>query len=193
MGDVSNTVFIYSLYPEENCTLGTQTFSSRPLSISLLRHVQLEDDVAFHPDDIHTTCSERISLYIGFEDGSLFRAFVDPNNGEFRETRTRSVGTKPVQLFKLTVGTTECVLVRGVKCWLYYTHLKKDMMTPLSYFFLDCATSFTSSRYPNGVIGCVNQSLRVFTIDRLGDCFSQVFVTIFGIFFLFRIVDFFFV
>ena len=70
---------------------------------------------------------------------------------------------------------------------------KKRHDDPFVLFFLDCATSFTSSRYPNGVIGCVNQSLRVLTIDRLGDCFSQVFVTIFGIFFLFRIVDFFFV
>jgi len=180
VGDTSNTCRIFSLYPDEDFErLSVQTLSSIPKSVCLLTvpsTLESSSSSSFSTSSNGPTVSANDDLYlsIGLTDGVLLRTVVDPLTGQIADTRRRFLGSKPVQLFKIRMGDEVSMLAKSTRCWLCYNHQGKFFMTPLSYVPLQSATSFCSEQCPNGVVGYLDATLRIFTIDRLGDTFNQV-------------------
>jgi len=136
-----------------------------------------DDDLvssSFSSSSSSSVSSDELFLSVGLSDGVLLRTVVDSVTGEITDTRRRFLGAKPVQLFKIKMGDTVHMLAKSTRCWLCYNHQGKFFMTPLSYVPLQCATNFSSEQCSNGVVGFFETTLRIFTIDRLGDTFNQV-------------------
>ena len=66
------------------------------------------------------------------------------------------------------------MFVKSNRCWLRYAHQSRFIMTPLSYIPIQWATSLSTKQCPSGVVGFVDSTLRIFTIDRLCSVFNQV-------------------
>lgn len=179
VGDTNNTVRIYSLYPDEHFErLSSQMVSAQPRSLCMLSVPAYRDGDESESQDAFSipssSTSDTLFLSIGLQDGVLLRTVVDNVTGDIKDTRQRFLGSKPVQLHKIQMGNTVNMLARSTRCWLCYTHQGKYFMTPLSYVPLQSATNFSSEQCPNGIVGFLDASLRIFSIDRLGDTFNQV-------------------
>ena len=53
------------------------------------------------------------------------------------------------------------------------SHMGRYQLTPLSYEGLDHASSFASDQCAEGVCAIAKSSLRILTIERLGEVFNQ--------------------
>eukprot|EP00211_Chloroparvula_japonica_P000395 CAMPEP_0119132890 /NCGR_PEP_ID=MMETSP1310-20130426/12524_1 /TAXON_ID=464262 /ORGANISM="Genus nov. species nov., Strain RCC2339" /LENGTH=1215 /DNA_ID=CAMNT_0007123557 /DNA_START=66 /DNA_END=3713 /DNA_ORIENTATION=+ len=181
VGDWNNTVRLFSLYPDELFDrLGLQGLKAAPKSICLLRS-SLAGSVDGSRDFTGSQEQDELYLSVGLQDGVLLRTVVDPATGELTDTRRRFMGTNPVSLFKVHLGNSgvpgcggTAMVVRSNSCWLCYNHQGNYAITPISYVPLESATNFTSEQCVSGIVGHYEASLRILTIDRLGEHFNQV-------------------
>lgn len=58
------------------------------------------------------------------------------------------------------------------KPWLCYSYMGKISITPLSYEPLEFASPFSSSSCPEGIVGIAGNSLRIVSVERLGESFT---------------------
>lgn len=160
VGCQDNTVRIISLDPESTLTsLSIQALMARPHSICVAEMM----DVTI--DRNHLT----FFVNIGLENGVLLRTVLDPISGQLTDTRTRFLGAKPVRLVRVGVsGGSPAVLALSSRPWLNYAYQGTTHFTPLIFDALDHAWSFSAEMCPEGYIGIVGGSLRIFTIPTLG-------------------------
>ena len=114
-------------------------------------------------------------LNVGLHNGVLQRTRVDALSGNLTDTRTRFLGSRPVKLFRLNVQGRRAVLALSSRAWLSYTleaH-NRHCITPLSYEALEYAANFTSEQCSEGVVAIAGNTLRILTIERLGQLFNQ--------------------
>jgi splicing factor 3B subunit 3 len=111
-------------------------------------------------------------LCIGLHNGVLLRARLDPRNGQLSDTRTRFLGAKPVKLFRLPLGGFEGVLALSSRPWAAYCHQFALQLTPLSYVPLEHGCSFASEHCPEGLVAIASNTLRILSLDKLGDTFN---------------------
>eukprot|EP00960_Hanusia_phi_P037491 752990-Hanusia_phi.AAC.6 len=113
-------------------------------------------------------------LFAGLENGVLMRITVDPITGQLApEFRTRFLGTKPVKLFKVMVQEQPAVLALSSRSWLAYNYQGRYQITPLSYETLEYASGFASEQCPEGFVCVAANTLRILTVERLGEVFNQ--------------------
>ncbi|KAI8577471.1 hypothetical protein K450DRAFT_251826 [Umbelopsis ramanniana AG] len=112
-------------------------------------------------------------LNIGLNNGLLMRTVLDNVNGQLSDTRTRFLGAKAVQLFKIKIQGNPAMLALSTRSWLTYTFQNRLYLTPLSYEQLEFGTAFISEQCPEGVVAVAKNTLRIFTIDKLGVVFNQ--------------------
>jgi len=161
IGDWDNTVRIFSLDPE-NClqSVCVQALPTHPESLSI---IQMSG-----PDG-----QGSLFLNIGLNNGVLLRSVLDSVTGELTDTRTRFLGSRPVKLFKIKLRGANATLALSSRPWLCYYFQSRFMMTPLSYSALDYSSIFASEQCPEGIVSIASNTLRIITIDKLGEMFNQ--------------------
>ena len=104
----------------------------------------------------------------------LQRTEVDALSGNLADTRTRFLGPLPVKLFTIRVQGRKCVLALSSRPWLSYQAGRgRHSITPLSYEALQYASNFTSEQCPEGIVAIAENTLRILTVDSLGELFNQ--------------------
>ncbi len=98
---------------------------------------------------------------------------MDNVTGELTDTRTRFLGSRPVKLLKIKVRGTPALLALSSRSWIGYNYQSRFLMTPLSYIPLEYASTFSSEQCPEGIVSISSNTLRIVTVDRLGDMFNQ--------------------
>lgn len=113
-------------------------------------------------------------LNIGLSNGILMRTILDTITGQLSDPRTRFLGARSVQLFRITVQGRPAVLALSTKPWITYTFQNRLHLTPLSYDMLESGSDFVSEQCPEGVVAVAGNTLRIFTVEKLGEIFNQV-------------------
>ena len=145
--------------------VGRQVLQTRPSSIALLQSYSRSS---------REPGRSVFFLYVGLENGVLMRMSFNAETGEIsQEFRTRSLGSNPVKLVRVKVQEKEALLALSSRSWLAYHHQGKQCLDPLSYDMLDFAWNFSSQQCPEGFV-CISQgSLRILSLERVGEIFSQ--------------------
>ena len=112
-------------------------------------------------------------LQIGLQNGILLRTEVDPVMGTLSDTRRRFLGTRPPKLVPCQVRGERAMLALSSRPWLGYSEGGRFTLTPLSYDALDGGAGFCSEQCPEGFVAVAKDSLRVLTLERLGEYFNQ--------------------
>ncbi|KAK4686117.1 splicing factor 3B subunit 3, partial [Tremellales sp. Uapishka_1] len=164
VGCDNQTVHVISLEPDSTLdTLSLQALTAPPSSICLA--------------EIFDTSIDKnrptMFLNIGLLNGVLLRTVVDPIDGSLSDTRLRFLGAKPPRLVRATVHGAPSVLAFSSRTWLMYTHQDLLQTQPLIYDQLEYAWSLSASMCPEGLIGISGNTLRIFTIPKLGDKLKQ--------------------
>lgn len=114
-----------------------------------------------------------LQLSIGLKNGVLLRTNVDKITGELADTRTRFLGARPVRLRKVRVGQGSAILALSSRSWIYYHLHGRPHLVPISYTPFDSAAQFASQPVPEGIVGISSNTLRIITLERLGETFNQ--------------------
>ncbi|KAJ9093536.1 pre-mRNA-splicing factor rse1 [Naganishia friedmannii] len=112
-------------------------------------------------------------LNIGLQTGVLLRTVVDSVNGELTDTRTRFLGSQPAKLIRTEVHGAPAILALSSRSWLNYTYQDRLEFAPIIYDSLEYASSFSAEMCPDGLIGVTGNTLRIFTVPRLGAKLKQ--------------------
>ena len=65
------------------------------------------------------------------------------------------------------------MLALSSRPWLGYSDMGRYNLTPLSYEALDYTSSFASEQCPEGFCAVAKNSLRILSLERLGEAFNQ--------------------
>ncbi|KAG5960086.1 Pre-mRNA-splicing factor rse1 [Claviceps cyperi] len=158
------TVRILSLDPDS--TLESKSVQALTAAPSSLAIIAMDDS---------SSGGSTLYLHIGLHSGVYLRTVLDEVTGELTDTRQKFLGPKQVRLFQVTVQGTTCVLGLSSRPWLGYSDpiSKSFVVTPLNYVDLEWGWNFSSEQCEEGIVGIQGQSLRIFSIDRLGDTLTQ--------------------
>lgn len=142
-----------------------QTVPEMPQSVAMT----LMKDVVGDGSD-----SGNLFLHIGLANGVLLRGNIDTVTGALSDSRLRFIGTKQVGLFKVDIGGRgNALLVLSSRPWLAYDFQGTRKLVPISYQMLDYGTGFSSEQCPQGIVAVAGNTLRIITLDRLGDMVNQ--------------------
>lgn len=111
--------------------------------------------------------------FAGLANGILLRTEVDRVTGKLTDTRTRFLGTRPPKLFALEVRGQRSMIALSSRPWLGYSDMGRYKITPLSYDSLDHCSGFSSEQCPEGFCAVTNGTLRILSLERLGEAFNQ--------------------
>ncbi|MCJ1353375.1 MAG: pre-mRNA-splicing factor rse1 [Icmadophila ericetorum] len=164
VGCDDSTVRILSLDPDSTLeNKSVQALTSAPNALSIMAMAD------------STSGGSTLYLHIGLYSGVYLRTVLDEVTGELSDTRTRFLGHKPAKLFKVSVKGQAAVLALSSRPWLGYSdpQTKGFMLTPLNYVDLEWGWNFSSEQCPEGMVGIQGQSLRIFSIDKLGNNLLQ--------------------
>jgi len=115
-------------------------------------------------------------LFVGLNNGVLMKTSVDPITGSLSDTRTRYLGSRSVSLFKTSVQGKSAVIASSSKPWLCYNYMGKYYCTNLNTDPVDYASNFSSEQCLEGIVAISENSLRIFSVERLGENFNQTVV-----------------
>ena len=111
-------------------------------------------------------------LCIGLANGVMLRARLEPRTGQLSDSRTRFLGARAVRLFRLPLGGKEGVLALSSRPWAAYNHQFALVTSPLAYQALEHGCSFASEHCPEGIVAIAGNTLRILSLDKLGDAFN---------------------
>ena len=112
----------------------------------------------------------QLFLHIGLSNGVLLRALVDP----ISDSRPRYLGTQPIKLIKINIQGEPAMLAISSRPWLCYNFMSKYQISPLSIEEVKNVAPFSSLQCKEGMIGIFGSSLKIFSVDKLGEMFNQV-------------------
>ena len=162
VGGSDNTIRILSLDPDDCMTvlavlaLPAQAKSSALVSMPIGR----------------AGGAPALFLCIGLENGVMLRARLEPRTGQLSDSRTRFLGARAVRLFRLPLGGREGVLALSSRPWAAYNHQFSIVTSPLAYQALEHGCSFASEHCPEGIVAIAGNTLRILSLDKLGDAFN---------------------
>lgn len=119
------------------------------------------------------TGAPALFLCIGLTNGVMLRARLEPRSGQLSDSRTRFLGAKAAKLFRLPLGGKEGVLALSSRPWAAYNHQFAMVCSPLAYTALEHGCSFASEHCPEGIVAIAGNTLRILSLDRLGDAFHS--------------------
>ncbi|KAH7374753.1 pre-mRNA-splicing factor RSE1 [Plectosphaerella cucumerina] len=164
VGCDDSTVRVLSLDPESTLeSKSVQALTAPPTSLAVM---SMEDS---------SSGGSTLYLHIGLHSGVYLRTVLDEVTGELTDTRQKFLGPRPVKLFQVTVQGRTCVLGLSSRPWLGYADpiTKGFVVTPLNYVDLEWGWNFSSEQCEEGVVGIQGQSLRIFSVEKLGDTLTQ--------------------
>jgi splicing factor 3B subunit 3 len=164
VGGWDNTVRILSLDPEDCLTiLSTQALPALAESLAVVEMERKGSEAGI----------PQLYLNVGLQSGVFMRTAIDSVTGVLSDTRTRFLGNRPIRLFKVTVRESTGVLALSSRSWLCYDYLSRFHLVPLSYEMLEYASNFASDQCPEGLVSICGNTLRILTVERLGEVFNQ--------------------
>ncbi|KAJ3092115.1 Splicing factor 3B subunit 3, partial [Quaeritorhiza haematococci] len=180
VGCADNTVRVISLDPD-SClqSLGMQALNASPESLVI---VPMADTPTSSTSASSTSFGSAVHstmyLHIGLSTGVLIRTALDDVTGALSDSRLRFVGAKPVKLFPVKVGggpgkVPNAVLALSTRPWLGYALQSRIRLTPLSYEALEYGSGFASEQCPEGIVAISGNTLRILTVEKLGNVFNQ--------------------
>jgi len=116
--------------------------------------------------------SKRLYLFVGMYDGTVIRHVVQ-ENGQLTDKRPRLLGTRPVKVFSVKVRGLPAVIALSSRSWLTYTFQSQLVTAPLSYDELEYSSHFSSNQCPEGLLSISGNTLRIVTLEKLGEMFNQ--------------------
>ena len=173
--------------------------SLQPLSTQALRDGDMCSSIALVELPVKGVDSMGLYLNLGTENGLLYRSEVDRANGQLTETHTRFLGPRAVRLATVKVQGKNALLALSDRTWLSYRHHNNFLTAPLAYVMfslatvlnglrgiecvvmvsvacsydaLDAASSLVSQDF-DCIVAVAHGTLRVFTIEKLGQLFNQ--------------------
>ena len=168
VGCWDDTVQVLSLEPSNLLTqLSVKSLPSRPDSVCQAR-MERERGGAGGSEAVPI-----LYLNVGLQSGVLVRLAVDAVTGALSDMRQRYLGTKSVKLFRVMVRGQRGVLALSSRAWLLYNYQGRYHQTPLSYETLEYASNFASELCPEGIVAVASNTLRIVTVDTLGEIFNQ--------------------
>lgn len=117
--------------------------------------------------------ASQLYLNVGLQNGELVRTRLDKLTGDLSEPIRRFLGVKQVSLFNVKVQRKNAVLACTNKSWLVYYHQNRCHLSPLSYEPFDHAAGFNSPLVSEGIVAITGSTLRVLSLDKLGDVYNQ--------------------
>ncbi|GAK61911.1 pre-mRNA-splicing factor rse1 [Moesziomyces antarcticus] len=164
VGCGDSTVRIISLEPSS--TLASISIQALTAPASSICMAEMHDSTV---DRHHATTF----VNIGLQNGVLLRTVLDGVTGQLTDTRTRFLGSKAVRLVRTRVHGQTAVMALSTRTWLSFTYQSRVQFTPLIFDALDHAWSFSAELCPDGLIGIVGSTLRIFTIASLASKLKQ--------------------
>jgi splicing factor 3B subunit 3 len=147
---------------------------ARPESVCL---VQMAKDqgvaVGSASTSASTTSPPTLYLNVGLTNGVLVRVAVDPIAGSLSDSRQRFLGPKAVKLYRVSVRGQQGLLALTTRPWLMYNYQGRYYQAPVSYDALESASSFASEVCAEGIVAIAGNTLRIITVDNLGEMFNQ--------------------
>lgn len=119
---------------------------------------------------------KQLYLNVGLNNGILMKTCVDSITGALSDIRTRYLGNKSVNIFKVTIQNSQAILASSSKPWLGYNFMNKYYTTILNNGVIDYASSFSSELCAEGIVALSGNALKIFSIERLGEVFNQTIV-----------------
>ncbi|KXS19436.1 hypothetical protein M427DRAFT_450591 [Gonapodya prolifera JEL478] len=165
VGCLDQTIRVLALDPD-NCLQPVSMQAVNAIPESLLIAATAENTAA-------TNSSSTLYLHAGLQNGILLRTVLDPVTGQLSDTRMRFLGAKGVRLFAVKVQGQSAVLGLSSRPWLGYTWNDRARMVPLTYEMLEWGSSFSSEQCPEGIVAISANTLRILTVEKLGNTFNQ--------------------
>jgi splicing factor 3B subunit 3 len=174
VGTIDNRVRLYRVSDRANTfnQISVQDIGELPESL-LITALTVKSSQSSRSDLADAGNESNTFLYIGLQNGVLIRSKLDDVTGTISDARKSFLGTRPVKVFSVTVHGRSAVLAISSRTWLSYYYQQQLRLAPLSYDALDYASNFTSDQCPEGIVGISGTSLRIFSIEKLGDVFNQ--------------------
>ncbi len=116
---------------------------------------------------------KQLYLNVGLSNGILIKTCIDGITGALSDIRTRYLGNKAVNIFKVNIQNSQAILASSSKPWLGYNFMNKYYNTILNMNVIDYANSFSSEICHEGIVALSGNTLKIFSIERLGDVFNQ--------------------
>ncbi|CAD7967800.1 unnamed protein product [Amoebophrya sp. A120] len=176
VGGVDNSVRILSLDKERPLKqLSAQALSHQPESVCLIEMKSATDREAQGQSSVANDGGfTNLYLNIGLSAGIMIRCVVDSITGTLSDQRSRFLGHKKVKLHKVQVNNNEpALLALSQRPWLSYNFQGRYHCTPMCYDSLEYACSLTSEQCPEGFVAISGNTLRILSIERLGEIFHQ--------------------
>lgn len=166
VGLIDNTIRILSL--DSNDYFVNRFVQQLPACIESVLISKMESAV-------HEENAENSTMYIhvGLQNGGLYWWEMNSTNGTLSNARSRYLGLKPVKLFRLSVHNSHAILAISNKPWLNYIHKYKFHLVPLSYDFMELASSFSSPQCLEGIIVTASNVLRIISLENICNTFTQ--------------------
>lgn len=159
-------VFIISLDLNDCMTeITRQTFASFPESISITEFGGGGNDINY---------LSQLTLNVGLQNGELVRTRLDRLSGDLSEPLRRFLGAKPVSLFSVNCQSKQALLACTSRTWLVYHNQSRCQLAPLCCDPFDHATTLTSPEIREGIVAICGNALKILSLDRIGDLYSQV-------------------
>lgn len=101
------------------------------------------------------------------------RALVDNVTGGLSDTRHQFLGPREIKLTKIKQDGEDAMVALSNKPWLCYNYMGHYRVTPMSYEALAHVSPFSSEKCPEGMVAIAEDTLRIISIEHLGDQFTQ--------------------
>eukprot|EP00297_Palpitomonas_bilix_P002086 CAMPEP_0113888850 /NCGR_PEP_ID=MMETSP0780_2-20120614/13123_1 /TAXON_ID=652834 /ORGANISM="Palpitomonas bilix" /LENGTH=1167 /DNA_ID=CAMNT_0000877789 /DNA_START=21 /DNA_END=3524 /DNA_ORIENTATION=- /assembly_acc=CAM_ASM_000599 len=112
-------------------------------------------------------------LYIGLGSGILIRSTIDKITGALSDNRTRLIGARGIRLRELRLNGESAFAALSSKTWVGYSYQRRVQLAPLAYTPVEDVSSFSSPDCPEGIVAVAGNTLRILSIDRLGEVLHQ--------------------
>ena len=112
-------------------------------------------------------------LNVGLSTGVLIRVAVDPLTGALTDSRQRFLGPRSVKLFRVPFNSQPGVVALTTRPWAMYSSQGRFVQAPVTYETLDYVHPFCSEQCPEGIVAVSGSTLRIITIENLGDQFNS--------------------
>lgn len=176
VGCWDDTVQVLSL--DSNDLLSQRSAMSvpaRPDAVCLVQMMKDRVNTTTGSSSVTSTATTLPTLYlnVGLSNGVLVRVAVDPVTGSLTDSRQRFLGPKPIKLTRVNVHGTLGLIAFTTRSWLLYNYQGRYFQAPISYDALEYAASFASEVCPEGLVAIAGTTLRIITINNLGEMFNQ--------------------
>ena len=83
------------------------------------------------------------------------------------------LGTRGIKLAKIKQQGEDAMIALSNIPWICYNYMGQHRVTPLRYDSLQSATPFSSERCLDGIVAIAENSLRIISVEHLGEQFTQ--------------------